>query len=140
MHTIVVDTNIWIRALLAGEATLPVLEKWRKGRFRVVVSESLLDELDRVWQRPRFSKRINPKHAQMLLAQLRWRGIWVTPTTVPPRCRDPKDHPVLAAAIDGHVNAIVTGDADLRADDGLREEMAKYGIEIWGINTLLARI
>jgi uncharacterized protein len=140
MHTIVVDTNIWIRALLAGRATLPVLEAWREGRFRVVVSESLLDELDRVRQRPRFRKSIDPGHARLLLAQLRWRGILVTPTTVPPRCRDPKDAPVLAAAIDGHANAIVTGDADLRADDGLRAEMAKYGIEIWGINTLLARI
>jgi len=140
MHTIVVDTSIWIRALLSGSATLPVLEKWRAGRFRVVVSESLLDELDRVWRRPRFENRIDPEHARLLLAQLRWRGIWVTPTTVPPRCRDPKDHPVLAAAIDGHAKAIVTGDADLRADDGLRAEMAKYGIEIWGINTLLARV
>ena len=140
MRTIVVDTNIWIRALLAGEATLPVLEKWRAGRFQIVVSESLLDELDRVWQRPRFEKRIVPEHARLLLAQLRWRGIWVTPTTVPPRCRDPKDHPVLAAAIDGHADAIVTGDDDLRADDGLRAGMAKYGIEIWGIDTLLARV
>ena len=140
MQRIVVDTNIWIRALLAGRASLPVLEAWRADRFQVVISESLLDELDQVWQRPRLNKRINPSQARLLLAQLRWRGIWVTPTTVPPPCRDPRDHPVLAAAIDGTATAIVTGDADLRADDGLRAEMAKYGIEIWGISTLLARV
>jgi uncharacterized protein len=140
MLTIVVDTNIWIRALLAGRATLPVLDAWRDGKFRVVVSEALLGELDQVWQRPRFRKNIDGAYANLLLAQLRWRGIFVTPTTVPPRCRDPKDHPVLAAAIDGHANAIVTGDADLRADDGLRAEMAKYGIELWGISTLLDRV
>lgn len=140
MHKIVVDTNIWIRALLAGRATLPVLEAWRAGRFQVVVSESLLQELDRVWQRPRLKKRIDPNQARLLLAQLRWRGIWTTPVTVPPRCRDPKDHPVLAAAIDGGAKAIVTGDNDLRADEELRSEMAKHEIEIWGINTLLARV
>jgi uncharacterized protein len=140
MYTIVVDTNIWIRTLLAGRATLPVLQRWREGKFRVVVSESLIDELDRVWRRPRFKHRIDVDHAQVLLAQLRWRGIWVTPTTVPPHCRDPKDQPVLAAAIDGHANAIVTGDADLRADDVLRAEMAKYEIELWGIETLLDRV
>lgn len=140
MQTIVVDTNIWIRALLAGRATLPVLEAWRAGKFQVVVSEPLLDELDRVWQRSRFVNRIDPGQARLLLTQLRWKGILVTPTTVPPRCRDPRDHPVLATAIDGHAKAIVTGDADLRADDGLRAEMAKNGIEIWGINTLLNRI
>jgi uncharacterized protein len=139
MYTIVVDTNIWIRALLAGRTTLPVLKAWQEGRFRVVVSESLLDELERVWQRPRLRSRIDPDQARLLLIQLRWRGVLVAPTTVPPRCRDPKDEPVLAAAIDGHADAIVTGDDDLRADDELRAEMAKFGIELWGINTLLAR-
>jgi uncharacterized protein len=140
MQKIVMDTNIWIRALLSGRATLPVLEAWRAGKFQVIISESLLDELDRVWRRPRLKKHIDSRQAKLLLDQLRWRGILVTPTTVPPRCRDPKDHPVLAAAIDGFANAIVTGDADLRADEGLRAEMAKHGIEIWGINTLLARV
>ena len=114
MQKIVVDTNIWIRALLAGRATLPVLELWGQGRFQALVSESLLDELDRVWQRPRFKEHIDANQAKLLLAQLRWRGTWVTPTTVPPRCRDPKDQPVLAAAIDGRADAILTGDADLR--------------------------
>ncbi len=139
MQKIVVDTNIWIRALLSGRATLPVLEAWRAGRFQVVISESLLDELDHVWQRPRLKEHIDSKQAKRLLAQLRWRGVWVTPTTVPPRCRDPQDHPVLAAAIDGFANAIVTGDADLRTMRACAE-MAKHGIEIWGINTLLARV
>ncbi len=140
MQKIVVDTNIWIRALLGGRATLPVLRAWQDARFKVIVSESLLDELERVWQRPRLKKNIDPEQALALLSQLRWRGIPVTPTAVPPRCRDPRDHPVLAAAIDGRANAIVTGDGDMRADESLRAEMAAYGIEIWGINTLLARI
>jgi hypothetical protein len=30
---IVVDTNLWIRALVGGPATLPVLEAWRAGKF-----------------------------------------------------------------------------------------------------------
>jgi hypothetical protein len=38
------------------------------------------------------------------------------------------------------IRAIVTGDADLRADDDLRAEMAKHGIEIWGIDTLLSNL
>jgi hypothetical protein len=28
-----VDTNLWIRALLCGPVTLPVLEAWRAGKF-----------------------------------------------------------------------------------------------------------
>lgn len=140
MNRIVIDTNIWIRVLLAGRVTLPVLEVWQAGKFQVVISQPLLEELDRVWQRPRLRKRINPEHAERLLEQLRWRGIMVVPTSIPPQCRDPKDHPVLATAIDGQANAIVSGDADLRADDGLRAQMAKYGVELWGIENLLSSL
>ncbi|MCK6626841.1 MAG: PIN domain-containing protein [Anaerolineae bacterium] len=42
MLKVVIDTNIWIRALLSGPATLPVLTAWQSGKFQVVVSEALL--------------------------------------------------------------------------------------------------
>jgi putative PIN family toxin of toxin-antitoxin system len=137
---IVVDTNLWIRVLLGGRATLPVLEAWRAGEFTVVVSEHLIDELTDVWQRPRLRKRINEEDAERLLEQLRFRGEIVEPVTAPPCCRDPRDEPVLAAAIDGHADAIVTGDADLRADNELRSAMEQYGVALWGVDTLLERL
>jgi len=60
--------------------------------------------------------------------------------TVPPGCRDPKDHPVLATAIDGRADAIVTGDADLRADEELRSAMSQYDVALWGVDSLFACI
>jgi uncharacterized protein len=140
MLRIVIDTNIWIRALLGGRVTLPVLRAWQAGKFQVVVSQPLLDELDRVWQRPRLKRRINAEHAIILLEQLNWRGTMVELATIPPRCRDPKDHPVLSTAIDGRADAIVSGDADLRGDDELRTEMEGYGVKLWGIDSLLSNI
>jgi putative PIN family toxin of toxin-antitoxin system len=140
MLRIVVDTNLWIRALLGGRVTLPVLEAWQSGLVRVVVSEALMAELDAVWQRPRLRARIDPTDAEHLLEQLRLRGEMVEVVTVPPRCRDSEDDPVLATAIDGRVHAIVTGDADLRADDELRTAMAEYGVAFWGVDTLLKRL
>jgi putative PIN family toxin of toxin-antitoxin system len=140
MLRIVIDTNIWIRALLGGRVTLPVLRAWQAGNFQLVISELLLDELDKVCQRPRLRARINPEHAKSLLEQLEWRGIMVKPATIPPRCRDPKDHQVLATAIDGRADAIVSGDADLRNDQGLRAEMGSYGVKLWGIDSLLSNI
>jgi predicted nucleic acid-binding protein len=47
---------------------------------------------------------------------------------------------VLATAIDGHADAIVSGDADLRADDELRTAMRQHGVALWGIDGLLERI
>ncbi len=119
---LVVDTNLWIRALLGGRATLPVLEAWRAGRFLVLISQPLLNELEEVSRRPRLSRAINPEQARTLLDQLHWDGEWVEATAIPPRCRDPKDNPILATAISGRADAIVSGDGDLRADDDLRVE------------------
>lgn len=137
---IVIDTNLWIRALLGGQVTLPILKAWQAGQFTVVVSQHLMDELNQVWQRPRLREQIRAADAELLLEQLRWRGDLVEPTTIPPRCRDPKDHPVLAVAIDGQADAIVTGDADLRADDELRAIMEQYGVSLWGVDTLFEHL
>jgi predicted nucleic acid-binding protein len=57
--------------------------------------------------------------------------------TIPPRCRDSKDHPVLATAIDGRAQAIISANGDLRADDSLRAAMIGYGVELWGIDSLM---
>ena len=140
MLRVVVDTNLWVRALLGGRKTLPLLESWRAGKFTVVVSHYLIDELDKVCHRARLRKHIYPIDLNLLLEQLHYRGEMVEPTSIPPRCRDPKDNPVLATAIDGKVDAIVTGDSDLRADYELRSKMEKLGIAIWGVETLLIQI
>lgn len=137
---IVVDTNLWIRALLGGPATLPVLKAWRAGKFLVLISQPLIDELEAVAQRPRLKQKIDPAQAKVLVEQLLWRGEWVEATAVPPRCRDPKDHPILATAISGEADAIISGDGDLRADDDLRQQMLERGVKIWGVEVLLAEL
>ena len=140
MLKVVIDTNIWVRTLLGGKLSSPVLESWKQDRFQVIVSETMLAELEEVCQRPRLRKIIRPGDLNSFLEQLRFRGTVIEPKTTPPPCRDPDDKVVLATAIDGQANAIVTGDDDLRAEDALREAMAKYGVELWGIETLLERI
>lgn len=137
MRRIVVDTNIWIRILLGGRVTLPVLAAWQADGFQLVTSDALLEEYNAVWQRPQLRARINQAQAEQLERQMRLRGDFVELTTIPPRCRDPKDQPVLATAIDGRAVAIVTGDDDLRADDELREAMAAYGVQLLGVQSLL---
>ena len=140
MLRIVVDTNIWIRILLRGRLTLPVLTAWQAGKFQLITSQALLDEYEAVWQRPRLQKQIDLVQAEKLYRQMLSRAEIVELKTVPPRCRDPKDHPVLATAIDGQANVIVTGDDDLRADEELRRAMANYGVQLWGVQSLFDAI
>lgn len=134
---VVIDTNIWIRILLKGRVTLPVLEAFNEDKFQLVMSQPLMEELHLVWNRPRLRERIDASQAIRLEQQLQHRAIWVELETVPPNCRDFKDLPVLATAIDGEADMIVTGDDDLRADDALRTIMAAYGIQLLGVNSFL---
>ena len=97
---VVIDTNIWIRILLRGRVTLPILEAFNEDKFELVMSQPLMEELHLVWNRPRLRERINPSIANQLEQQLQYRAIWIELETVPPNCRDPKDLAVLATAID----------------------------------------
>lgn len=134
---VVIDTNIWIRILLRGRVSLPILAAFNEDKFLVVMSQPLMEELELVRNRPRLSARIDPKQAMRLEQQLQYRALWVELETVPPNCRDPKDLPVLATAIDGEAQIIVSGDNDLRADDDLRTVMATYGIRLLGVDSFL---
>ncbi len=134
---VVIDTNIWIRILLKGRVTLPVLAAFNEDKFQLVMSQPLLEELHLVWNRPRLRERIDPDQATRLEQQLQNRALWVELVTVPPNCRDPKDLPVLATAIDGTADVIVSGDDDLRSDDALRVAMEAHGVQLLGVQSFL---
>ena len=54
--------------------------------------------------------------------------------------RDPDDAPVVAAAIVGRAQAIVTGDRDLLDDDALRAWLRERGVEVMTPAELLERL
>jgi uncharacterized protein len=101
------------------------------------MSQALFDEFHQVWNRPRLIKHIQQNQGIELEQQLKNRSIWIETKTIPPNCRDPKDLPVLATAIDGAANIIVSGDDDLRADEDLRTAMELYSIQLLGVNSFL---
>jgi putative PIN family toxin of toxin-antitoxin system len=53
---VVIDTNIWIRILLRGRVTLPILEAFNADKFQLIMSQVLLDEFYQVWNRPRLTE------------------------------------------------------------------------------------
>ncbi|MEL6351365.1 MAG: putative toxin-antitoxin system toxin component, PIN family [Cyanobacteria bacterium J06627_28] len=140
MMRVVIDTNIWIRTLLRGRVTLPILEAFNQERVQLVMSQFLFDELHEVWQRPRLLRHIDRAQALYLETQLKERADWIEVTAVPPNCRDPKDLPVFATAIDGKADLIVSGDDDLCADEILRAAMAERRIQLLGVNFFLSRL
>jgi len=135
--TAVMDTNVFVSGLLGGGTTSALLDAWLDQRFDLVTSRELLEELADVISRPRFSGLILADERNGLLELIFQQGIIVESTIETPLCRDPKDYPVMAAAIAGHADFLVTGDADLLHDARLRLEMSALGTEVLDVRQFL---
>lgn len=106
---LVVDTNVWIAGLVA-EGLCRDIVKRRLPRHQLVTSKGLLDELtDKLRQK----FRLNPDELPLITAYHK-RAILVEPLELASAiCRDPNDDLVLATALCGRADAILTGDKDL---------------------------
>jgi putative PIN family toxin of toxin-antitoxin system len=108
---LVVDTNVLISALFSMQS-LPahLIELWREGRFDLLTSADQIDELMRVTRYPRIRERLSPALAGRLINELRDVAIVVTGLTTVTASPDPHDNYLLATALAGEANFIVTGD------------------------------
>ena len=117
----VADTNILISAFFWGGLPGQVLEIAQREDCTLVSSEVLLAELLTVLQREKFVERlqlINKTPAQFLQNYRALVEI-VDSTPLPqPVCDDPDDDAVLACAIIGDADIIVSGDDHLLRLDG----------------------
>lgn len=90
-----------------------MIDHWEQGHFVYLLSPTILHELREVVYRPRLrhQMRIDPAvlldvieaDAEIIPGQLKLTGI----------CRDAKDEPFIACAVEGNAKYLVTGDADL---------------------------
>jgi len=135
----VVDTNLFVRGLLKGPVTLPLILAWKEERFKLVTSEALLAELFKVLARPKFRRYFTREDIEELGELLYERAEMVEPTIHVTLCRDPKDDIFLEVAIAGQVPYLVTGDDDLKGDEELKEKMrSEYGVRIVSVPEFLA--
>ena len=108
---LVVDTNILISALLV-EASLSahLIVLWRQGRFDLLTSAEQLDELMRVTRYPRIRERLAPALAGRLINELRDIAVVLKNLPTVSVCQDPYDDYLLAMAVAGAADFLVTGD------------------------------
>ena len=107
---VLLDTNVLISAILFGGLPRTLLNGAIRGELDIVTSPALLEELEEVLT-TRFE--FPPELVRAVKAELESLADVVVPDDVPAVSRDPDDDQVLAAAVAGDVEAIVTGDADL---------------------------
>ncbi|VAW82671.1 hypothetical protein MNBD_GAMMA14-1974 [hydrothermal vent metagenome] len=108
---VVIDTGILIAALITRE-TPPdqIYQAWRKRRFELVTSEWQLEEFRRVSRYPKLRKYLKPVEAGNLINGLRHQALLLADLPDVDLSRDPDDNPLLAMAIAGEVDYLISGD------------------------------
>lgn len=108
---VVVDTGILIAALITAD-TPPdrIYEAWRKKRFTLITSEWQLAEFRRASRYPRVRKYLEPTEAGVLVNGLKRHATVLANLPKVDLSPDPHDNPVLAMAIAGKADYLVSGD------------------------------
>lgn len=112
----VLDPNVLIAALLSRSgAPARIVSHWLAGGFELVVSETLLAELERALAYPKLRAHIAPAPAAAFVALLRAAAILAPdPPTRRSRSADPDDDYLPALAESRHA-VLVSGDRHLLA-------------------------
>lgn len=114
---VVLDTNVFISGLLrAGSPPDLLRQAWESRHLTPFTSEWQLDELRRVSRYPRLRHRFAPHEAGRLVSHIRRVAILVEPALKVAVSPDPDDDVLVATAIAGDAQYLVTGDrSDLLA-------------------------
>lgn len=113
----VLDTNVLISALISPSGAADrIYRSWRAGNFELVSCEEQLAEIRRVTRRQAVRDLIRPAEAGRLINQIRYLAITINSLPEVSASPDPWDNFVLAAALGGRADYLVTGDkSDLLA-------------------------
>jgi hypothetical protein len=118
MLRVVVDTNIFVSSLLSTTgAPAHVIDAWRMRKYLLVMSEPLIAEIQSVLSsaRIRLKYSIDSKDIEEIVMLLRREALMVPgrenlPGAIP---ADPQDEIILACALEGEADFIVSGDHHL---------------------------
>jgi putative PIN family toxin of toxin-antitoxin system len=112
---VVLDTVILIRALINPYNIWGRLIFQYRGRYRLIVSQPLIDEFLEVIERPELVRKFRalPGMDREAIRAILAQAETVAVQAVPAVSRDPKDDPFLATAVAAGAAYLVTEDQDL---------------------------
>lgn len=120
---VVLDTNLFVSAIIRGGAPFKVLTLWRNDRIKLVITRELFAEITDVLLRPQIREKyqVSVEESSMFIEAIKLNAEFVVPVAegeLPVSSRDEKDNKLLACAFAGPVEYLVTGDQDLLVLEG----------------------
>lgn len=107
---IVLDTNVLLSALISPHGPPDTIYRaWRAARFEIVTSKAQLDELRRASRYPKFKAVLQPHRVGAMVNNLQ-RSVVLENLPSDIEAADPFDAFLLAMAITGEAEYLVTGD------------------------------
>lgn len=123
-----VDPGVFVSAIISGQSGTPptlIMSHLRVGRFTLIMSVKLLEELLEVLMRPKFRRYVTEESVESFLDRL-WRTAELHQDPVlPPRqiSADPKDDYLIALARSANADVLVSGDRHLTVHEDLDFEV-----------------
>ena len=134
---VLLDTNVLISHLLSPQRKSPVnhiLEATFLGEIDLLFPKDVFDELrNKIPQKPYLAERISPQQVEelvTLLAEIS-EGIPTITMEIPAVTRDPKDDYLIAYALVGRADYLVTGDVDLLILEEVEDVEILTPCELW---------
>jgi putative PIN family toxin of toxin-antitoxin system len=111
---VVLDTNVLLSALISpGSVPNLIYRAWEEDRFDLVTSEWQLGELRRATRYPKLRRYVKPHEAGTMVRGIRRGALVLERLPTVALASDPDDNPLLASALAGEADYLITGDVDL---------------------------
>lgn len=120
---IIIDTNVLISGIFFTGPPYQILQSWRDGRFKLILSKAIFDEYRRVAER--LSLQFKSIDIHDILDLIAINAEFFQPIEFSRKiCADPDDEKFISCALSSNSKIIVTGDKHLLKLTGYK------GIEI----------
>ncbi|SEL66065.1 putative toxin-antitoxin system toxin component, PIN family [Ectothiorhodospira marina] len=107
---VVLDSNILFSALISPHgAPDAIYRAWRAARFEVITSRMQLDEIRRASRYPKLQAILQPAKVGTMVNNLQ-RALVLDRLSIENEADDPDDAFLLAMAVEGEADYLVTGD------------------------------
>lgn len=115
----IIDTNLWISFIISNKLNQldPLLHA---GDIRLLFSIELIAEIQHTIEKPKLKKYFGSNALDKMLTVFEPFIDLIAVKSIVTICRDPKDNFLLALALDGKADYLLTGDHDLL-------ELKKFG-------------